>query len=435
MNPGIEKTLPQSIESERTVLFTAISDRTVLDEIMEILKSEDFYNSHHKQIFSELQTMHQNDIPVDELILSERLSKGSDQLLNSFYELQGCICAPSNIGYHAELLRENRKLRELISISTRTQTEAYSGNFNGTRLIDKVSEELFELSNDSENREAETPADLMSSVFEDISKRRLGEVTGLLTGYKCLDQYLGGLNPDDLIIIAGRPGGGKTALALNIAKNITSNKTPVALFELEMSKKQVVQRLLSLDSEVSTLNMRNAKGLTKDELSRIGISSGKIASLPLFIDDGAGLTISQLLSKARKHIRKNGVKLIIVDYLGLMRSEFKQPNRVQEISEITRGLKLIAKSLQVPVIALSQLSRQNEQRKDHRPVLSDLRDSGSVEQDADVVLFVHREEMYSDSPEHKGKANIIIGKQRNGPTGVLEVAYKDFCCKFEEINF
>ncbi|HEX2956566.1 MAG TPA: replicative DNA helicase, partial [Chitinispirillaceae bacterium] len=426
---------PQSLESEKSILFTAISEKRVLDEIMERLSPDDFYSSYHKQIYIELQAMHKGNIPVDEIILCGRLEKADDiQLINSFYDLQGCIIAASNVAYHINVLQENRKLRDLIEIACQVQAEAFTGNFTGSELIDKTSVELFSLSDNNSLREAEMPAQTMSKTFESMERRAKGEICGIQTGFKCLDDYLGGLGLDDLIIIAGRPGSGKTALALNIAKNVSGRGTPVALFELEMNKDQVNQRLLSLESEISTLSMRVGKTLTKVEFSKLCYASGKVAYLPLLVDDNPVLTIPQLLSKSRRYIRKHGIKLIIVDYLGLMKSECNQPNRVQEISEITRGLKLVAKTLQVPVIALSQLSRQNEQRKDHKPLLSDLRDSGSIEQDADVVLFVHREEMYSSAPEHRGKANIIIGKQRSGPTGLLEVLYKDYCCKFEEVS-
>lgn len=435
MKTTAENIPPQSLESEKAILYTAISEKLVLDEIMEKLSVDDFYNGFHKQIFNELQAMHKNSIPVDEIILYDRLEKaGGEQLVNAYNDLQGCIIAPSNVGYYANTLRENRKLRDLINITSRAQSEAYTGNYTGSQLIDITSAEMFALGGNSDSRDAETPAETLGKTFEEMEKRFNGEICGIQTGFKCLDKQLGGIGRDDLVIVAGRPGSGKTALALNIAKNVSEKDISVMLFELEMNKGQVNQRLLSLESEISTLSMRVGRILTKAEYTKLCNASGKIAGLSLWVDDNPVLTIPQLLSKSRRYIRKHGIKLIIVDYLGLMKSEFNQPNRVQEISEITRGLKLVAKTLQVPVIALSQLSRENEKRKDHKPLLSDLRDSGTIEQDADVVLFVHREEMYSSAPEHKGKANIIIGKQRNGPTGSLDFIYKDYCCKFEDMT-
>jgi replicative DNA helicase len=275
----------------------------------------------------------------------------------------------------------------------------------------------------------------MGPVFENIGKRASGEVSGISTGYQCIDNAIGGFSPEDLVIIAGRPAAGKTALALCIARNIVSSGVPVALFELEMSKQQVTERLLALEGDLSVNSIKIAKYLTKTQFQTLGRVSGIVASFPLVIDDDPMLTITRLLSKARKVIRLHGARAIFVDYLGLMIPDSKQQNRVQQISEITRGLKLIAKILKVPVIALSQLNRSNVTGKEIRkPRLSDLRDSGSIEQDADIVLFVHREEMENQTPENRGQAEIIIGKNRNGPCGFLEVRYIAESCKFEELT-
>ena len=430
---NIDNPLPSSIEFEKTIIATAILDEEFLNDVVELLKPEHFHSTDHRKIFKTIVDIHRSGEVADIVAVSSHLdSRGDKGACNVVLEIADCIVTAKTALSHTKTILEKKQLRDVIALASKITAEAMNPDASATMVIDLAAESLFKISN-TENSETQflSQSVLTSKTFENIEKRMRGEITGIKTGFESLDNNTGGFNSGELIIIAGRPSSGKTALAANIARNIAFNNVPVAFFELEMSSLQINERLLSAESEVNLMDIKTGT-LTKKELTKLGSISGQIANLPLFISDTPRLTIASLLSKTRKLIRNFGIKIVFIDYLQLMSSELKQQNRNAEISEISRGLKLIAKTVNIPIIALSQLSRKNEQRENHEPQLSDLRDSGSIEQDADTVLFVHRECLYDETPENKDKANIFIRKQRNGNTGRLDICYKGTYCKFED---
>jgi replicative DNA helicase len=383
--------------------------------------------------------MFEKSIPCDILTLADELRKrewlesvGAEPYLS---ELASGVATSANIEYHCRILMEKSTLRQLISTSAEITTDCFSGDADAQSLLDRAEARIFGISESRIKNTFESVAQLLPKTFEDIASYSKGGVQGVPTGFTQLDEMTSGLQRGDLVIVAGRPSMGKTAFCLSLAMHAAViAKNPTAIFSLEMSKAQLAQRLLCAEARINMHLLRSGR-LPQRDFPKLSLAAGPLSEAPLFIDDTPGISVLELRAKARRLKKQHNLALIIIDYLQLMDSSTKLENRQQEISQISRSLKGIAKELDLPVIALSQLSRAPEQRGgDHKPQLSDLRESGAIEQDADVVMFVFREEFYNKEDTSKqGLAEIIIGKQRNGPTGSVMMSFVKDYARFENL--
>jgi replicative DNA helicase len=429
---------PQALDVERTVLGSMLIDANAAVNAMEKLAEECFYATANKRIYVCLRDMFEKSIPFDILTLAEELRKktwlesvGAEPYLA---ELVDNVATSANIEHHVRILLEKSTLRNLISTAAEITTDCFSSEVEAQEVLDKAEAKIFGISEARIKNSFESLGQLLPRTFQDIEGYSKGGIQGVPSGFKELDEMTSGLQRSDLIIIAGRPSMGKTAFALSIALHAsTVAKFPTAIFSLEMSKSQIAQRMLCAEARINMHQLRSGK-LPHKELPKLSLAAGPLSEAPMFVDDTPGITVLELRAKARRLKAQHNLSFIIIDYLQLMGSSGPVESRQQEISQISRSLKGIAKELDVPVIALSQLSRAVEQRGgDHRPQLSDLRESGAIEQDADVVMFVYREEVYNkDLPDdQKGVAEIIIGKQRNGPIGTVPVTFVRDYARFE----
>ncbi len=438
---SLEKALPNNLEAERSVLGAILLDDKSIFPVLEILRREDFYLESHRKIFEKMYALSISQRAIDLITLKNELQR-TDDLENAggpayLAGLTDGLPRAVNIEHYAQIVREKATLRRLIQISNETMARSYGGEETAEEILGDVEKAVFEIST-QQFRSGFAPIDpLVSSVYKHIEEvaNRKSLVTGVETGFTELDKMTAGLQPSDLIIVAARPGLGKTSLCLNIALHAALRKqSTVGIFSLEMSREALVKRLLCAEGELD-LHKVNTGYLNKEDWSRLGRAAGVLSQSRIFLDDSASITIVEMRSKARRLAMEHHLDLVIVDYLQLMTAGTQRvENRTQEISQISRGLKALAKELNVPVVAISQLSRAVEARRgDHRPQLSDLRESGSIEQDADVVLFIYREELFNPTEENSGVAEIIIGKQRNGPVGSLQVAFIKQYTKFANL--
>ncbi len=433
---------PQNIEAEQSVLGAVLLENEAINQALEILTADDFYRETHREIFRAMMDLSDHNQPVDAITLTDALrTKGVlEQIGGPAYiaELADTVPTAANVSHYARIVREKAVLRSLATIATDIASSAYEANADVDEFLDTAEHRIFEI---SERRIKPSFHDMRSLTMESLKiLERLYEnrelVTGVPTGFKDLDVLTAGLQPSDLIVLAARPSMGKTALALNIAAYAAMDAEPkrgVAFFSLEMSKEQLVLRMLCSEARVDSAKAR-AGYLSERDFPKLAQAASRLAEANIFIDDSSDTTAITLKAKCRRlaRERKNNLGLILVDYLQLMRSARPGESREKEIAEISRSLKALAKELKVPVIALSQLNRQVETRPDRRPLLADLRESGAIEQDADVIAFIYREEMYKgkDSKE-AGVAEIIVAKQRNGPTDTVKLTYLSQYTRFE----
>ena len=441
---NLERGLPASLEAERSILGAILLDSLLFDQAAE-LRPDDFSLDGHRRIFSRMRDLQDSGRPIDMITLAEELDRrkeveavGGIAYLSSL--IDGVPERPS-IEHYVRIVRNKALLRGLINIAQLAIAEAIDHSDEADEVINRAEQGIFQL---SENRLGQGFTDIPTIVkgsFGSLDElyARGQEVTGLRTHFTLLDKMTSGLQPSDLIIIAARPSMGKTSLAMNIAENaaLDSGKT-VGVFSLEMSKEALLMRMLASAARVDSHKLRTGF-IGREDMQKLTFAMERLMMAKLFLDDTPGISVTEMRSKARRLKQQQGLDLIIVDYLQLMSAVpiggKRFENRTQEVSAISRGLKAVAKELRVPVIALSQLSRAPEARgKDHRPQLSDLREPGSIEQDADVVAFIYREEVYDrDNPEVEGIAELIISKQRNGPTGVIKLAFKHESTRFENL--
>lgn len=442
------KVPPNNIEAEQAVLGGVLLDAEAFVRALETLSPDgsDFYHPVHAKLWRGMVALSDKNTPVDLVTLSD-IFKHTDDLstvggISYIGEIADSTPTAANIGYYARIVKEKSILRKIIHASTEVVERAYAGTESTEEFIDDAERIIFEVTQDRTKRAFYSLKDLMKPTFETIEGlfARKTHITGVATGYPELDKLTSGLQDSDLIIIAGRPGMGKTSFALNIAENAAIDaKIPVAVFSLEMSKEQLAQRMLASHARVELQNIRNGR-LREEDWGRLTNAVGVLSEAPIYIDDTPAQTVLDLRAKARRWKNELGLKLIIVDYLQLMRGRRSGENREQEISDISRSLKALAKELHVPVIALSQLSRMTEKRgDDKKPQLSDLRESGAIEQDADVVMFVYREALYKqcECPKDlctcglRRGAEIRIAKQRNGPTDNINLTFLYEFTRFE----
>ncbi|ACA31158.1 replicative DNA helicase [Histophilus somni] len=444
-----EQTLipPHSIEAEQAVLGGILLDNRYWDSVADQIIAEDFYTFEHRIIFQEIALLFAQNTPVDLLVLDEVLkTKGKSEEVGGFAylaELSNNTPSAANILTYAEIVREKAILRELISVGNNIVKNAYKPNGQAIKdILDNAERDIFSIA-EKRTSANEGPQNVINLLFNTIDKiENLAAtptnngVTGVSTGFTALDQKTSGLQKSDLIIVAARPSMGKTTFAMNLCENAAMlSEKPVLVFSLEMPAEQILMRMLASLSRVDQVKIRTGN-LTQQDFAKISGTFGMFKQKPnLYIDDSSGLTPTELRSRARRVYRENGgLSLIMVDYLQLMRAPGFENNRTLEIAEISRSLKALAKELKVPVVALSQLNRTLENRGDRRPINSDLRESGSIEQDADLIMFIYRDEVYNETTEdNKGIAEIIIGKQRNGPIGTVKLAFQGQYSRFDNL--
>lgn len=434
------KVPPHNIEAEQSVLGAMLLSKDAAYQVAELLKPEDFYRDAHRKIFETIVELSENREPVDLVTVTEALrsKKILEQVGGVMYltTLTETVPTIDNAMYYSKIVEEKAILRRLIDTTSQILTQAYDGSVEVEALLDEAERKVLEVAQKRRVENYHHIKDILLSTFERIEElyNSEGGITGVPTGFVDLDEKTSGLQPSDLILIAARPSMGKTAFALNIAQNAAiRHKIPVAIFSLEMSKEQLVQRMLCSESNVDSHRLRTGK-LQEDDWPRLARAMGPLSQAPIYIDDTPGITSLELRGKARRIKAEHGLGLIIIDYLQLMSGSSKSENRQQEISDISRSLKALARELSVPVVALSQLSRAPEMRSDHRPILSDLRESGSQEQDSDLVAFLYRDDYYNPDTEQKNIAEVIIAKQRNGPTGTVKLVWLSKFTKFANIE-
>ncbi len=436
----LKRVMPHSIEAEQSVIGSMLLDREAVVTASEILHSDDFYSKQYGIIFEAMVELHTEGKPIDLITLQEKLREKDVppeiSSLEFMKDLLMVVPTSANIKQYVQIVSEKATLRRLIRLNEEIAGNCYAGNESLEIILDDTEKRIFEICQNRNTSDfvpiREVVANTMHKI--ELASRNRGSVTGIATGFIDLDYRTAGMQPSDLVLIAARPSMGKTAFVLNIAQHVAFklNKA-VAIFSLEMSKEQLVNRMLSLESKVSGQNIRTGQ-LSDTEWEKLAETAGVIGQSNLMIDDTPGITIAELRSKCRKFKLERGLDIIIIDYLQLMSGGGRSESRQQEISEISRSLKAIARELNVPVLALSQLSRAVEQRPDHRPMLSDLRESGAIEQDADVVMFIYRDDYYNKETEKPGVAEIIIAKQRNGPIGTVELAWLADYTKFANLQ-
>ena len=436
----LKRVMPHSVEAEQSVIGSMIIDREAIVVASGLLRKEDFYGKQYGVVFEAMTELNDEGKPVDLITLQNRLrEKDVPPEVSSLEFVRDLITAvptSANVKYYANIVAEKATLRKLIRLNEEIANTCYAGKESLEYILEDTEKKIFELLQKRNSSDYVPIREVVMNAMNRIeaASRNKGVVTGIPTGFIDLDYRTAGMQPSDLILVAARPSMGKTAFVLNIAQYVAfkQNET-VAIFSLEMSKEQLVNRLFSLESKVDSQHIRTGN-LTDPEWEKLIESAGIIGKSKLIIDDTPGISISELRSKCRKYKLEHGLKMIIIDYLQLMSGSGRTDFRQQEISDISRSLKALARELSVPVMALSQLSRAVEQRPDHRPMLSDLRESGAIEQDADVVMFIYRDDYYNKDTELKGVAEIIIAKQRNGPIGTINLAWLPDYTKFANMQ-
>lgn len=436
----IKRIMPNNLEAEQSVIGSMIMDREAIIVASETLHREDFYHQQYGVLFEAMVELFNEEQPVDVVTLQNRLrEKAVPAELSSMEfvgELVTSVPTSANIKYYANIVREKAMLRRLIKVNEEIANQCYLDRDSVEDIMAETEKQIFNL---LQNRGGEDFVPIKQIVIQALEKiemasKQKGNVTGIATGFVDLDYRMSGLQPSDLVLVAARPSMGKTAFVLNIAQYVAFHSNlATAIFSLEMSKEQLVNRLFALEARVDAQLLRSGN-LADSDWEKLIEGAGTIGKSKLIIDDTPGISISELRSKCRKYKLEQDLKLVIIDYLQLMSGSGRSDSRQQEISDISRSLKGLARELNVPVIALSQLSRQVEQRPDHRPMLSDLRESGAIEQDADVVMFIYRDDYYNKDTENKNIAEIIIAKQRNGPIGTVNLVWLPQYTKFANME-
>lgn len=449
-----DQTPPQNIEAEKAVLGAAFLSGDALVEAMEYVQPEDFYRRAHQIIFQKMVDLNDQDKPIDALTMREQLDK-TNQLediggFSYIVELAEAVPTAANVIYYAKIVQEKSVLRKLISTATDIVTRSYTGEEEVPDLLDEAERSILNVAETRNQDGFKEIKDVLKEAFEEIDRlsQNDSDVTGLSTGYPQLDKMTTGLHEDELVILAARPAVGKTAFALNIAQNVgTQTDKTVAIFSLEMSAQSLVNRMLCAEGSIDANHLRTGQ-LSEEEWRNLVVAMGSLSKTSIYIDDTAGIKIAEIRAKCRRLAKEQGnLGLIVIDYLQLIEGTNRE-NRQQEVSDISRQLKKLAKELNVPVIALSQLSRGVEQRQDKRPVLSDIRESGSIEQDADIVGFLYRDDYYDrdnddddnpqdprDNDENVGEVEVIIEKNRSGPRGTVKLLFVKSYNKFSSIAY
>ena len=431
------KVPPHNLEAKQTILGGVLINNDALNQVVDILSSEDFYREAHAHIYDGMLSLYNRDDPVDLVTLSQMLKErnvldkvgGTDYLAS----LAEATSTSAGIIHHAKIVKDLSTRRSLIVECARISEACFEFANDTDEVLDLAEQSIFDIAERTIDQNFFPMNEVIKESFKKLesTSRKGSFITGVATGFTDFDNITSGLQPSDLIIIAGRPSMGKTSLALNMAYNAAlGDKIGVAVFSLEMSRLQLGIRLLGLDAMIDASRLRRGS-LQDDEWGRLTDAANRLSDLPLYIDDTSGLSVLELKAKARRLKKRFGISLLVIDYLQLMQSKKSAESRQQEISDISRSLKALAKDLNIPVVALSQLNRKVEDRPNKRPILADLRESGAIEQDADLILFIYREELYNRTEENKGKAEIDIAKHRNGPTGRVHLTFRESYTKFD----
>ncbi|MDE5863519.1 MAG: replicative DNA helicase [Lachnospiraceae bacterium] len=433
----IKRIQPNSIEAEQSVIGSMLMDRDAIVEAADILKKEDFYHGEYGLLFEAMITLYNEGKPVDLLTVSNKLKEmgAPASISNMEYaaDLLSQVPTSAHARQYAQIVQDKSTLRRMLRFTEKTTESCYAGSMDVAALLEESEKELFDIvqkrgSGDQFRLMQDLVLDVLDTIEE--SAKRGSKITGVPTGFIDLDEKLTGLHGSELILIAARPSMGKTAFALNIAQNAAMKyDVPCAVFSLEMSSEQMVSRLIAMDSMIDSQAIRTGQ-LADSDWDKLMDSTQRVGGMPMFIDDTPGITIAELRSKCRRLKQKQNIGLIIIDYLQLMNGSGRSESRQQEISEISRSLKKLARELDVPIVALSQLNRAVDSREDHKPVMSDLRESGAIEQDADVIMFIYRDDYYNKESTKPGIADIIVAKQRNGSTGPVELVWLGKYTKF-----
>ncbi len=434
---------PQNIEAEVSLLGSLLLDGSLMDQVADVIKPEDFYKSEHRAIFRAILELFVKRHPIDTISVSTALKDTNkiEEAGGSGYlsELVNSVPSASNAAYYAEIVRKKKVLRDLISVSYEISQLGYQENEDVSSLLDEAEKKIFAIAHQSVVKGFSPVTNALEEAWDRIDrlhKEGSHELRGVATGFKKIDELLGGLQKSDLIILAARPSLGKTSFALDIARHVAiQENVPVGLFSLEMSTDQLIDRLIAAEADVNLWNLRTGRlNPQSDDFLRIRDSLERLSKAPLYIDDESSLNILQMRAKARRLQAEKGLGLLVVDYLQLMVPRTSNDNMVQQITEISRSLKMLAKELNVPILALSQLNRALENRPDKKPVLSDLRDSGSIEQDADVVLFIYREDRVKENSDRQNQADIMVSKHRNGPLGTVPLYFNPDNAHFSTLD-
>lgn len=429
------RVMPSSLESERYVLGAAMIDKEALHTILEILSAEDFYGETNREIFLAIEGMTKNGKEVDAALVCEELKTrqvlqrigGRAVVLTMATE----IPSSHNAEQYAKIVAEKSMLRKLIKAASQVAESGFSQSMESEKILDLAEQSIFEIAQGRQSRDYASMENILHEnlkIIEEATKNK-GGITGVASGFIDLDAKTAGFQKSNLIVVAARPAMGKTAFALNIAENVGKAGKTVLIFSLEMSKNELGQRLISMESHVEMESLKKGK-LTAEDWQSISIGIDALGKTNIFIDDTPAISVFEMKNKCRRLKTERGLDLVVIDYLQLMNATGKQDSRQQEISTLSRMLKLLAREIDCPVVLLSQLSRAPEQRGDKRPMLSDLRESGAIEQDADIVLFLYRDDYYNEDSEEKGVTEVIIGKHRSGPTGVVKLAWIGKCTRF-----
>nr|WP_239565544.1 replicative DNA helicase [Brevibacillus fulvus] len=436
----LDRVPPQNNEAEQSVLGAVFLSKEALITAIEILRPEDFYKTAHQRIFKTMQDLYEKGEPVDLVTVTAELQdhKLLDEVGGVTYltEIASSVPTAANVEYYARIVEEKALLRRLILTATKIANDGYSREDDVGQIIADAEKYILEISQNRNSGGFVPIRDVLLETYERIEllSQRRGDVTGIPSGYPDLDKMTSGFQRSDLIILAARPSVGKTAFALNVAQNVAARAgETVAIFSLEMAASQLVQRMICAEGNLDAQKMRTGR-LEEDDWQKLTMAIGTLAKAPIYIDDSPGVTVQDIRAKCRRLQTERGLGMILIDYLQLIHGRGKGDNRQQEVSEISRTLKGIARELNVPIIALSQLSRSVEQRQDKRPMMSDIRESGSIEQDADIVAFLYRDDYYDKETENKNVIEIIIAKQRNGPTGTVELAFLKEYNKFVSLE-
>lgn len=432
----IKQVMPHNLEAEQSVIGAMLMNNDTIGIATEMLTGEDFYAKQNGIVFDCMKELYAENKPVDPITLSAKLSaKGAPEEMQSPEFVRGILNAvptSANIKYYAQIVYEKATLRRLIKITEGISKDCYSEVDNLETILENTEKNVFNLIQSRNTREYEPISEIVISALKkiQIASETKGNITGLSTGFIDLDYKTAGLQPSDFILIAARPSMGKTAFSLSILDHVVFRKNfSAAIFSLEMSKEQLVNRLFAMEAKIDAQNIRTGN-LDDNDWENLAEASEIIGGSKLIIDDTPGISVTELRSKCRKYKMEQDIQLVIIDYIQLMTSGGRSDNRQQEISDISRALKSLARELNVPVIALSQLNRAVEQRTDHRPMLADIRESGAIEQDADVIMFLYRDDYYNPETQEKNVAEVIVAKQRNGPTGTVKLTWQPKYTRF-----
>ncbi|MGE4282124.1 MAG: replicative DNA helicase [Clostridia bacterium] len=431
---------PFSLEAEQSILGAMLLDKEAISTVTEIIKSDDFYRGDHKEIFEAMMDLFDQNEPVDLITLTEQLKlRNSIDAIGGIEYLAGVatdIATTANVKYYARIVEEKSILRKLIKASTDIAAMSFEGGEEVAFIVDQAEKKIFDILEKRTNQGFAPIKDILIESFDKLEElfKNKGKIIGIPTGFNDLDRKTSGLHPSDLILIAARPAMGKTSFALNIAQYAALHAgVPVAVFSLEMSKEQLVNRMLWSEALIDSQKIRTGE-LQDEDWPKLARVIGPLSEAPIYIDDTPGISVAEIRAKCRRLKMEKNLGLIVIDYLQLMQGRGRTENRQQEISEISRSLKILAKELNVPVVTLSQLSRAPETRADHRPILSDLRESGAIEQDADIVMFLYRDDYYNPDTDKKNIAECILAKHRNGSTGTVELVWLGEYTKFANLE-